>query len=123
VAILTTNLSDNLDQAFTRRLAYTVHFPFPGVKERQRIWETVWPPEAPLASDFQSKWLAERFKLTGGNIRNIALTAACLVTDESDVINMTHVLHALRREFHKMGKSLTETELVYPAIDIQVAAV
>ena len=123
VAILTTNLSDNLDQAFTRRLAYTVHFPFPGVKERQRIWETVWPPEAPLASDFQSKWLAERFKLTGGNIRNIALTAACLVADESDVINMTHVLHALRREFHKMGKSLTETELVYPAIDIQVAAV
>ena len=47
VSILTTNLSENLDQAFTRRLAYRVHFPLPGPAERQRIWEAVWPPQAP----------------------------------------------------------------------------
>ena len=122
VAILTTNLSDNLDPAFARRLAYTVHFPFPGPSERQRIWETVWPPEAPLASDVQLGWLAARFKLTGGNIRNIALAAACLVDDEGGVIAMTHILHALRREFHKMGKALAARDLAYSATDSRVAA-
>jgi ATPase family associated with various cellular activities (AAA) len=122
VAILTTNLSDNLDQSFTRRLAYTVHFPFPGPLERQRIWETVWPPHAPLASDFQPQWLAERFKLSGGNIRNVALAAACLVDDDTGVITMTHILHAIRREYQKMGKALVNSEQGRVTTDLQAVA-
>jgi SpoVK/Ycf46/Vps4 family AAA+-type ATPase len=121
VAILTTNLSDNLDTSFARRLAYTVHFPFPGPTERQRIWETVWPPDAPLGADVQPGWLAERFKLTGGNIRNVALAAASLVEDDG-AIGMTHVLHALRREYQKMGKALTECEIGRPKLAVRVAA-
>jgi SpoVK/Ycf46/Vps4 family AAA+-type ATPase len=122
VAILTTNLSDNLDPSFARRLAYTVHFPFPGPLERQRIWETVWPPDAPLAPDVQWKWLAERFKLTGGNIRNVALAAACLVEDDGGAIGMTHILHALRREYQKMGKALTDGEISRVGTMVQAAA-
>ena len=45
VAILATNLRDNLDEAFTRRLAFIVNFPFPEDDERRRIWESVWPAE------------------------------------------------------------------------------
>ena len=32
VAILSTNLADNLDDAFTRRLGFHVYFPFPGAE-------------------------------------------------------------------------------------------
>jgi SpoVK/Ycf46/Vps4 family AAA+-type ATPase len=121
VAILTTNLSDNLDQAFTRRLAFTVHFPFPAPAERLRIWEAVWPPEAPLGPGLQLRWLAERFKLTGGNIRNVALAAACLVADGGS-IGMTQVLQAVRREYQKMGKAVADRELEPPGEPLQAVA-
>ena len=121
VSILTTNLSDNLDQAFTRRLAFTVHFPFPGPAERRRIWEAVWPPEAPLDAGLELRWLAERFKLTGGNIRNVALAAACLVADGGS-IGMVQVLQALRREYQKMGKALADRELEPPGEPLRAVA-
>ena len=38
IAILATNLRQNLDEAFVRRLAFTVHFPFPDEESRRRIW-------------------------------------------------------------------------------------
>ena len=43
LAILTTNMLENLDEAFVRRLAVTVQFPFPDEADRRRIWERVWP--------------------------------------------------------------------------------
>jgi hypothetical protein len=122
VAVLTTNLSDNLDPSFARRLAYTVHFPFPTPTERQRIWETVWPSDAPLGADVQPGWLAERFKLTGGNIRNVALAAASLVDDDGSAIGMAHIVHALRREYQKMGKALAEREIGRLEASVPVAA-
>jgi hypothetical protein len=122
VSVLTTNLSENLDPAFTRRLAFTVHFPFPGPAERLRIWQAVWPPEAPLGPDLQLRWLAERFKLTGGNIRNVALAAACLVVDDSGSITMTQVLKALRREYQKMGKAVSDHELGVPGEALRAMA-
>lgn len=122
VSILTTNLSENLDPAFTRRLAFTVHFPFPGAVERLRIWQAVWPPEAPLAPDLQLQWLAERFKLTGGNIRNVALAAACMVADDGASITMAHVLRGLRREYQKMGKCISDQELGLPVETLRALA-
>src|SRR5205085_848713 len=41
VAILATNLRGNLDESFTRRLAFSVAIPFPEEDERRRIWEGV----------------------------------------------------------------------------------
>jgi SpoVK/Ycf46/Vps4 family AAA+-type ATPase len=43
VTILATNLRRNLDEAFSRRLAFVVQFPFPEVAERLLIWQGVFP--------------------------------------------------------------------------------
>jgi SpoVK/Ycf46/Vps4 family AAA+-type ATPase len=111
VAILATNLRANLDQAFTRRMTFAVHFPFPDEDFRRRIWERIWPPNAPLADDLDLAYLSRAFPLTGGNIRNIALAAAFLAAAEDGQLSMAHVFVALRREYQKMGKQLTEAEL------------
>lgn len=50
VAILATNLRQNLDEAFVRRLAFTVHFPFSGVADRRRIWVRIWPDATSMSS-------------------------------------------------------------------------
>jgi SpoVK/Ycf46/Vps4 family AAA+-type ATPase len=106
VAILASNLHTNLDEAFVRRLAFVVYFPFPDEKERARIWRLVWPAATPLADDVDFDVLAERFLLSGGNIKNIALAAAFLAAEEGEPITMRHLLHATRREYQKLGKDL-----------------
>ncbi len=105
IAILATNLRQNLDDAFVRRLAFTVHFPFPDEASRRQIWAGVWPAEAPRAPDLDLDRLARQFKLSGGAIRNAALAAAFLAASDGGVVTMPHVLHAVRREQQKMGKA------------------
>jgi SpoVK/Ycf46/Vps4 family AAA+-type ATPase len=110
LVILTSNLSKNMDEAFVRRMHFTVEFPYPDVEDRQRIWAIAFPVEAPLKGDIDLDLLAERYRLTGGNIRNIALTAAFLAARDGGVIGMEHVLWATRREFQKMGRLANERE-------------
>ena len=104
LAVLATNLRQNLDDAFTRRLAFTVHFPFPDEHERHRIWSEIWPKELPLAADVDALGLARELKMSGGNIKNTALAAAYYAAADGGVVTRAHLLRAARREFQKMGK-------------------
>jgi hypothetical protein len=110
VAILATNLRQHLDEALLRRLAFSIPFPFPDEQSRRRIWEVVWP-DVPRASSVDLDLLAQRFALTGGNIRNIALAAAFLAAADGGVVRMDHLMHATRREYQKLGKALGAAEL------------
>ena len=103
LAILATNLLQNLDEAFVRRLAFTIHFPLPGEKERERIWRNIWPSAAPLCGDVDAASLAAAHKLSGGAIRNAALAAAFLAHAEGR-IGRQHVEQAVQREYQKLGK-------------------
>jgi SpoVK/Ycf46/Vps4 family AAA+-type ATPase len=104
LVILTSNLSKNMDEAFVRRIHFTVEFPYPEPEDRLRIWQIVFPEQAPLDPQVDLPHLAERYRLTGGNIRNVALTAAFLAARDGGVIGMDHLLWATRREFQKMGR-------------------
>ena len=104
VTILATNLRANLDEAFTRRLQFAVDFPFPDEAERLRIWQTLFPPEVPREPDIDLALLARRFKLAGGSIRNILVSAAYLAASDSGKVSMEHLLHSTRRELQKMGR-------------------
>jgi AAA+ superfamily predicted ATPase len=106
IAILASNLRQHLDQAFLRRLAFTVHFPFPDEESRRRIWEGAWPAEAPLGDDVDFAYLASEYRLTGGNIRNVVLAAAFRAATEHDCVRQSHLLHAVRREYQKVGKTI-----------------
>jgi hypothetical protein len=110
ITILATNLRQNLDEAFLRRLAFAVHFPFPDAESRRRIWAGVWPPQTPLAADVDCARLAERCKLSGGNIKNVALAAAFLAAADTGPVTMHHLRQAIRREYQKLGKVLDERE-------------
>jgi len=104
VVIMATNLFGNLDSAFVRRMHFVVQFPFPDAAMRQRIWQVVFPRAAPLAADVDFADLGKRLQITGGHIRNIALSAAFLAAADGRVITQKHIRHAGRRELQKMGK-------------------
>jgi ATP-dependent 26S proteasome regulatory subunit len=112
VTMLATNLRANLDEAFTRRLQFAVDFPFPDEEYRLRIWRTLFPPDVPREPDLDFELLARRFKLAGGNIRNILVSAAYLAAADGGRLSMKHLLHGTRRELQKMGRLLNEQDLL-----------
>jgi hypothetical protein len=111
VTILATNLRANLDDAFTRRLQHAVDFPFPEEEYRLRIWQTLFPPDVPRQPDLDFAPLAKRFKLAGGNIRNIIVGAAFLAAADGGSVTMAHLLHGTRREMQKMGRLMNEASI------------
>jgi hypothetical protein len=114
ISILATNLRQNLDDAFLRRLAFIVPFPFPDEVSRGRIWAGIWPAETPLAADVDADWLGTQFLLSGGNIRNAALAAAYHAAEEGSAVTRAHILRGISAEFQKMGRVLTAAELEPP---------
>jgi len=104
VVILATNLRKNMDEAFVRRMHFTLEFPFPGIEDRRRIWQGIWPEKTPRSPGLDLEFMARRFEIAGGNIRNIALAAAFFAADDGGRVTMEHLIRATRREFQKMGK-------------------
>ena len=105
VAILATNLGRNMDEAFARRMHFIIEFPFPDEQYRRQIWEVAFPREAPLAQDVDFEVLAHEIRLSGGNIKNIALAAAFYAAGNGRVIGMPHLWQAARREHQKLGRT------------------
>ncbi|MEH1770890.1 MAG: ATP-binding protein [Nostoc sp.] len=108
LAILATNLKSSLDHAFMRRLRFIVNFPFPGVAERQVMWQKVFPPETPT-QDLDFNRLA-RLNMTGGSIHNIALNAAFLAAGAGTSVTMQLVLAAARAECLKLDRPVNEAD-------------
>jgi SpoVK/Ycf46/Vps4 family AAA+-type ATPase len=109
LAILTTNFRSALDDAFLRRLRFVVEFPFPGETERREIWRRAFPPETPT-TNLDVTRLA-KLNVPGGNVRNIALTAAFIAAEDRSPVDMSHVLRAARSEYAKLGKPLAGAEI------------
>jgi len=107
IAILASNLADNLDDAFTRRLSFAIHFPLPDEATRLEIWRRAWPAEARVAESVDRGALARELKIAGGGIKNIALGAAFSAAGNGGVIDDEHVASAVRRELHKVGRAST----------------
>jgi SpoVK/Ycf46/Vps4 family AAA+-type ATPase len=110
VAILTTNLRTNVDDAFTRRLDAIVDFPMPEEDDRRRLWLANLPAVVPRDDGIDLDFLARRFKLSGGNIRNICVTAAYLAAAADRPLSMADLIRGTEREYRKLGRLTVEAE-------------
>ena len=111
LAILTTNLKQNLDPAFLRRLRFVVDFPRPDADAREKIWRQCLPDEAHELDAAAFRQLARKIDLTGGNIRQITLRAAFVAAAADARIGLEHVAHAARAEFAKLGMAPVDLDL------------
>jgi SpoVK/Ycf46/Vps4 family AAA+-type ATPase len=103
LAILTSNMRSALDVAFI------VEFPFPGIDERAQIWARVFPRDVPRDGIDVNRLAG--LNVTGGIIRNIALTAAFLAADAGSPVRMDHLRQAASLELLKLERTATEAEL------------
>jgi SpoVK/Ycf46/Vps4 family AAA+-type ATPase len=105
VLILATNLRNNIDPAFLRRIQFLVDFPMPDAPARHRLWDQALPGAAHRAPDLDLEGFAERFRLAGGNIDSIARAAAHLAAAEDGKIAPEHLARATYRELEKIGQA------------------
>jgi AAA+ superfamily predicted ATPase len=101
LTILATNLSQNIDEAFVRRLQFIINFAKPREAERLKIWKGMFPPEADVSPDVNFEILAANVELPGGSIKNIVFNAGMAALDENQPIGMDHLVRAIRIEYLK----------------------
>jgi hypothetical protein len=105
IAVLTTNLRANIDEAFTRRLDLVVDFPFPDPEQRLTLWLRCLR-SVPCAPDLtvELELCAKEFELSGGAIRSAAVTAGYLAAGRGEAVSAADVQAGARREYRKMGR-------------------
>lgn len=109
IVILSTNYMNNIDPAFIRRIRYVINFHMPNESERKEIWQKAIPEECPVGLiDFD--FLAQRFELSGSDIKNAVLTAVFYAASEEEPLGMKHLVYAIRNEFTKKGKLIFSSE-------------
>ncbi|MEV5725269.1 ATP-binding protein [Streptomyces pharetrae] len=110
IAVLTTNLRANLDEAFTRRLDVVADFPVPDAGQRLALWERCLGDRMPRAGDLDLAFCADRFELAGGSIRACAVTAAYLAAESGEPLTMRQVVTAVAQEYRKLGRLILGSE-------------
>jgi hypothetical protein len=110
LAVLTTNLRSNLDDAFTRRIDVIVDFPMPDEDARLALWRMHLPSRLPQAPDLDLQFLANRFRISGGNVRNVCLTAAFFAAEADSPVSMSELIRGMEREYRKLGRLTPEAE-------------
>jgi len=110
IVILASNFKENIDEAFLRRLRFVIDFPVPDATQRELIWHKLLPHTL-LDESIDFTPLARQFKLSGANIRNIALYAAFNAAGEECKIGIPHIIKALKSELDKIGDIFNESNL------------
>jgi len=108
LVVMTTNLQNNIDQAFLRRVHVTVEFPLPDPADRKKIW-TRCLAGAPL-DNVDLDFLSTKFELAGGSIRNAALTSAFMAASAGKKVDMEALVLGLKREMQKLGRLTTQAD-------------
>jgi hypothetical protein len=103
VAMLATNQAEGMDEAFLRRFDLTVPFRRPGPAQRLALWRAHLPA-AQLAPGLDLAALAQAVDVTGGEIRNAALTAAYAAAEAGTRIDARLLRAALAQELAKAGR-------------------
>jgi hypothetical protein len=103
IVLVTTNLGDNIDQAFQRRMDAVVSFAAPGAVERLRIWQLHLPENHTVPAENLHE-VAVRCLLTGGQIRNAAQQAVLIgLDDKGPLMTWNHLATAILSEYRKAG--------------------
>jgi SpoVK/Ycf46/Vps4 family AAA+-type ATPase len=109
--ILTSNMKDAIDSAFTRRILIHAQFHFPNTSERKQIWERHLSSLNIADIDLD---LLSKLDIPGGNIQKIVLNAALLSAGRNSKIDMNCIKEAVKIEYAKLEKPLIEKELLLP---------
>ncbi|MGA5818147.1 ATP-binding protein [Kitasatospora sp. NPDC094028] len=113
LAVLATNLRQNIDAAFVRRMDFVVGFDLPGEADRHRLWQLHLPPPV-REPGVDLAALAHRYPVPGGWIRNAAIAAAFRAAECGGRVGRPELVEAMRREYAKASRPFPADPAVPP---------
>lgn len=117
IVIFATNASFTIDEAMRRRINHIQRFDEPGPQLRKKIWENHLPANVQLSEDVDINYLALRYEINGGLIKNAVFSAIAWAAAESEneniVIKMEHLKKGASEQLqNKLFMSKLETDKV-----------
>lgn len=107
LVVLASNLKNNIDNAFLRRLQSMIHFPMPGVDERLELWKNGFSESVELHEDINLQQIAEKYEISGGTIINIIQHSSLKALGRSsNQIWLKDIMRGIKREYHKKRRTL-----------------
>ena len=108
IVLMATNQAGSMDAAFVRRFRYHLVFTLPNEALRRAIWEDALRgiPQRGIQTDY----LARQFRLSGAQIKNIALNGAYRAAADGGELHMDHLIRAVFQELQKEGKVMLASE-------------
>lgn len=113
IVILATNLAEQIDDAFKRRIRFMIPFRFPDADTRRILWKSLIPETAPVEDGTDLDFFAERFELSGSQIKEIIVNAAFIAVSEGRVLDNEAIKESLALNYAKYGKQLTREDFGY----------
>ena len=110
ITILATNLRNNIDDAFRRRIKMMIGFRLPDSETRKSLWKKAVPEKAPLETTVNLDFYAQSFEIAGSEIKEVMLDAAFLAAAEQEKITNRHIRAALRSCYEKYGRILSDSD-------------
>ena len=106
ITLLATNLEQGLDEAFKRRVRFSIMFEMPEPPVREHLWRSMFPREVKLADDIPWGRLAEKYEMAGGYIKKAALRAAAraIARGRDATVTAADVELAAALEYREMGR-------------------
>ena len=110
LVILASNLKEEIDDAFTRRLHAILHFPRPAERERRRLWDMALPPTLPRGEVDLS--VLARIDLTGAGIFAAARTAALrMAKRRAHRLEADDIVDGIAQQLQREARLLTASDL------------
>jgi AAA+ superfamily predicted ATPase len=107
LVILASNMRNNVDEAFTRRLQSIIHFQKPQPRERFRLWDNGFSAQCVKPPQEVLERLAQQFDLAGGSIINVIQYASLQALRRGETTILAEdLLKGVRAELGKEGKTI-----------------
>ncbi len=115
MVILATNLMEQIDDAFKRRIKFMIPFRFPDASARRNLWHSLIPDKTPLEDGIDLDFFADQFELSGSQIKEILWNAAYIAVSDDKPLGNEEIKEAVTLNYIKYGKQLTKEDFGYLA--------
>src|SRR4030095_3457421 len=107
LVILASNMRNNVDEAFTRRLQSIIHFPKPQSRERLKLWRNGFSAACNPPRLEELERIAQQYEMSGGSIMNVIQYASLLALNRNDTtITSDDIILGIKNEYHKEGRTI-----------------
>ncbi len=107
LVILASNLKNNIDNAFLRRLQTMIQFSVPGPDERLELWKKGFGDSVTPEEKIDLKKIAVEYEIPGGTIINVIQHSMLGALERKEkVIRYNDLIDGIKREYQKQRRTI-----------------